>query len=418
MISNLFEHRKCLLYIFFILSFHYQKIQAIPVTTWTLNVGEWRELGSSIKKIHLTRRAVVQAVKNEQGVWQVGALRKGYVILSYFTDREQKQIAIYVKNREEFFPEWVCNKLICDSKNRQVSGTSSNHKHFFMAKKWCSKHMYCIFTARLAKNQQIIIEKLIRKRAAKALSIEVSRQGEVSVKKKCVAAKDKIDFADIPKEFIVIKCVDIDKEHFYEVVIETWVEKVGTSAEKDFNTKLVRSIKDFKLTKSILSLSENDRKKTNSIYRTVQKVKTILGKETLVSVGSDIETNKFTSRGKKIFWKKTGASFKFLLSPKEDKLLVNYTLKIRHPSYAKASNIHTNTISSYAFIKEEVVVLLCSLKVKNSASLDNWSEFFRGLPILSPFFIKHNHASAHAKISLTIQAKKIKLDLIPHGFTI
>ena len=157
---------------------------------------------------------------------------------------------------------------------------------------------------------------------------------------------------------MVTRCIDTDREYFYEVAIETWVEKLGSSVEEDLNTKFVKSIKDFKITKSILSLSENDRKKTNSIYHTVQKVKTISDKDALVSVGSDIETNKFTSRGKKTFGKKQEQVFKFLLSPKKDKLLINYTLKIRHPSYAKVSNIHTNTISSNAFIKKGEMILL------------------------------------------------------------
>ena len=45
----------------------------------------------------------MQVVRDGRGVWQVSAIRKGYVILSYVIAREQKQIAIYVKNIEEFF---------------------------------------------------------------------------------------------------------------------------------------------------------------------------------------------------------------------------------------------------------------------------------------------------------------------------
>lgn len=409
-----------------------------PNKTFSMNVGEFVRLKTFVTDadLQVSRRGIVDLQYSEQEqVWQVTAIRGGFVVLyeKKKGEGEERRYFIKVNTSEETkedgrglpdLPLWICkNKgILCDEDTGQISGRSSSFEWFLKARDFCKQEDSCFFKvsltdegrfrwkvklkAALGSKFEIVINNFDTAQATtycgdfsideKKSWVDHATGGAVSAGNLFISCLEK---TQIIKYRVKARVFLIEDNAAKEIGLSSVVAgaaRLGGDISLDAHAKLENYIKEHKAT---------------VIGEPVFRVNA--GKEARISSGGEFQTiniihngavdSRSSEKDVSLGWKQHGLDFTIEPRPSgyhQVHIKFKMLLKNRNAEESDRPSLQTNTFASEFDVKLNDPVILggvdFSIKGENSSGpflLDR-------VPILGPLFRVRSNAEEHSKLYL------------------
>ncbi|MFW7377465.1 MAG: hypothetical protein ACOH5I_01495 [Oligoflexus sp.] len=364
---------------------------------------------------HLSRRGIVELTQDQDGIWNVVALRAGLVVARAKTasGREVQQYIIQVAKKtgknggllqREPWGEWVCQMpgLICDHNMQRIQGELFDPKLFYQISSLCEKYQPCVFDLKLAASaRQRFQEELLYHPGL--FDMHIHTAGTIQLRIDCefwskTNWQDFIKNTAVPLSFWQWTC--LDGQEMYRLEVRAYMVDQH-SFQKIQPQALVND-----LSWQTFLQKHGDFIKDHALNEVIGEpmVLVSIGKPVEIHHGMEIPVISSAADAQE-YWRKIGFVLKAKIKARrENRLQTDIEFALSQPGRDRqltSSHLHTSVWLSLGV--EQVIGTLDSTSI---LSQQQEHFFLAAVPIIGPLFRSKQKSHGQARVVLLMKLQK------------